>query len=155
MAKTIKIVIDPGHGKNSGAGIVKGFYEGNNNFEAAQYLKEELEKEAHLGFRALPVFFGKSVNGDVPYAEGTTFAHQRTHGIHARKVPLGAGKAALAGPAAVAVHDDGDMLRQIFGHGFFGAFGVRYSESPHTEERNAGGASAKAGTANRSGPVRS
>ena len=44
MAKTIKIVIDPGHGKNSGAGIVKGFYEGNNNFEAVQYLKEELEK---------------------------------------------------------------------------------------------------------------
>lgn len=44
MAKTIKIVLDPGHGKNSGAGIVKGFYEGNNNFEAVQYLKEELEK---------------------------------------------------------------------------------------------------------------
>lgn len=44
MAKTIKIVLDPGHGKNSGAGIVKGFYEGNNNFEAVQYLKEELGK---------------------------------------------------------------------------------------------------------------
>ena len=44
MAKTIKIVLDPGHGKNSGAGIVKGFYEGSNNFEAVQYLKEELEK---------------------------------------------------------------------------------------------------------------
>ena len=44
MAKTIKIVLDPGHGKNSGAGIIKGFYEGNNNFEAVQYLKEELGK---------------------------------------------------------------------------------------------------------------
>lgn len=44
MAKTIKIVLDPGHGKNSGAGIVKGFYEGSNNFEAVQYLKDELEK---------------------------------------------------------------------------------------------------------------
>ena len=44
MAKTIKIVLDPGHGKNSGAGIIKGFYEGSNNFEAVQYLKDELEK---------------------------------------------------------------------------------------------------------------
>ena len=44
MAETIKIVIDPGHGKNSGKGCIDGFYEGNNNFEAVLLLKEELEK---------------------------------------------------------------------------------------------------------------
>lgn len=50
MANTIKIVLDPGHGKDgnpakvNGQWIVKGFYEGTNNYEAVQYLKEELEK---------------------------------------------------------------------------------------------------------------
>ena len=44
-----KIVLDPGHGKNynpskvNGRWIVKGFYEGNNNYEAVQLLKAELE----------------------------------------------------------------------------------------------------------------
>ena len=49
MAKT-KIVLDPGHGKYgnpakvNGSWIVKGFYEGSNNYEAVQLLKAELEK---------------------------------------------------------------------------------------------------------------
>lgn len=49
MAKT-KIVLDPGHGKYgnpakvNGSWIVKGFYEGTNNYEAVQLLKAELEK---------------------------------------------------------------------------------------------------------------
>ena len=50
MAKKTKIVLDPGHGKYgnpakvNGQWIVKGFYEGTNNYEAVQILKEELEK---------------------------------------------------------------------------------------------------------------
>lgn len=45
-----KIVLDPGHGKNynpakvNGQWVVKGFYEGNNNYEAVQLLVEELSK---------------------------------------------------------------------------------------------------------------
>lgn len=48
--KITKIVLDPGHGKTgnpakvNGTWIVKGFYEGTNNFEAVQILKAELEK---------------------------------------------------------------------------------------------------------------
>lgn len=50
MAEKIKIVLDPGHGKRGnpakvdGKWVVDGFYEGTNNYEAVQILKEELEK---------------------------------------------------------------------------------------------------------------
>lgn len=50
MATKTKIVLDPGHGKYgnpakvNGQWIVKGFYEGTNNYEAVQLLKAELEK---------------------------------------------------------------------------------------------------------------
>lgn len=40
----LKIVLDPGHGKNFNTGAVKGFYEGNNNYNACLLLKAELDK---------------------------------------------------------------------------------------------------------------
>lgn len=48
--KITKIVLDPGHGKTgnpakvNGQWILKDFYEGTNNYQAVQILKEELEK---------------------------------------------------------------------------------------------------------------
>jgi N-acetylmuramoyl-L-alanine amidase len=38
----IKIVLDPGHGKTGNPGIIKGFYEGTNNWEAVEIIRNRL-----------------------------------------------------------------------------------------------------------------
>lgn len=42
--KIFNIVLDPGHGQYGNPGYIDGFYEGTNNFEGCQMLKEYLEK---------------------------------------------------------------------------------------------------------------
>ena len=81
--------------------------------------QEKLEEEAHLGFRPLPVLLGEGIDRDVGDVLRPAGAHQLAHGVHTGKMALGARKSALAGPAAVAVHDHGDMLR-LFVHGVAG-----------------------------------
>lgn len=40
----MKIMLDPGHGKNSNPGVIAGYYEGTQMFKLAGFLKAELEK---------------------------------------------------------------------------------------------------------------
>lgn len=56
----INITLDPGHGNKYNGGIIKGFYEGANNFKLATYIKNELET-----YKDVKVFMTKTdVNQD-------------------------------------------------------------------------------------------
>ena len=81
--------------------------------------QKQLEKKAHFLFGPLPVFLGKGIHGDVPYAPAPAFAHQRAHGVHAGEMSFGAGEPPFSGPSAVAVHDDRNVLRQSLFHAPF------------------------------------
>ena len=71
MARKTKIVLDPGHGKTgnpskvNGNWVLKDFYEGTNNYEAVQILKEELEKYEDVEI----VITRKNINEDPSLAE--------------------------------------------------------------------------------------
>ena len=70
---------------------------------------QEVEQAVNLFFGALPVFGGEAVEGEVFEAELAEVFNRRAHVFHARLVPFEAGQAALLRPAAVAVHNDGDV----------------------------------------------
>src|SRR6266478_5219187 len=65
--------------------------------------------------RAFPVFDAEAVQGELAEAEATAFLDGAAHTLDAAAVALDARQAALLRPAAVAVHDDGDVPRQPLG----------------------------------------
>jgi len=82
---------------------------------------EEVVEQAHqagdlLG-GAFPVFDREGVEGDVADADGAGGIDDRADCLDAAAVSLQPGKAARLGPAAVAVHDDGNVLRDLAGCG--------------------------------------
>jgi len=58
---------------------------------------------------AFPVFDGKGVKREDFHAEVSGRKRGGTNGLDSPAVPFKAGQTAGFGPAAVAVHDDGDM----------------------------------------------
>src|SRR5262249_55042525 len=62
-----------------------------------------------------PVLRAETVERELPDAEPATFLDGRPNAVDAAAMSLDARQTALARPAAVAVHDDGDMARQTRG----------------------------------------
>src|SRR5207302_4602227 len=80
-----------------------------------EVLLEEHHEEVQLGLRPLPVLAGEAVEGELADAEAAAFLDGGADAEDALGVALDALLAALARPAAVAVHDDGDVARQAGG----------------------------------------
>src|SRR5262249_39692228 len=77
-----------------------------------EILVEEGHEEIELALRSFPVFGGETVERQLPDAEPAAFFDGGADAADALAMSLDARQVALPGPAAVAVHDDGDMARQ-------------------------------------------
>ena len=75
----------------------------------ANVLAEKLHEEFDFGFGAAPVFDGEGVEGERFDVEAGASFDGGAGGLRSGAVSGDAGEMALLGPAAVAVHDDGDM----------------------------------------------
>src|ERR1043165_2894292 len=84
-----------------------------------QVLLEQHHERGHFVARTLPVLDGKRVEGDDVELEAGGGLDDLAHRGDAGAVALDAGEVACAGPAAVAVHDDGDVPRQPLQIDFF------------------------------------
>ena len=71
-----------------------------------------------LGGGAFPVFGGEGVEGEVADAAVTGGLDDGADGLDAAAMALDAGEPAFLGPAAVAIHDDGDVGGRLGGGGF-------------------------------------
>ena len=74
-----------------------------------QVLAQQLHQELDFCVRALPVFDGKSVKRQVRDAEARAGLHRLANRSDAGAMPCDAWQAALLRPAAVAVHNHGDV----------------------------------------------
>ena len=77
-----------------------------------QVLFQKPHDGRHLRRRPLPVLGGKGVDGEVVDADVLAVGGDDAEGLRPGGVAGGAGKALPCGPAAVAVHDDGDVPGQ-------------------------------------------
>src|SRR5205814_8098606 len=77
---------------------------------AAEIGAEQAHQSAHLGLGPLPIFGGEGEQGQVFQPHVATGAHGFAHGGHAGIMSGFPRQVALLRPAAIAVHDDGDML---------------------------------------------
>src|SRR5688572_5777250 len=75
-----------------------------------QVALEQHHQGADLGRRPLPVFDGEGVEGEHLEAETSRGLHHVAHRIDAGAMALHARQMTLAGPAAIAVHDDGNVV---------------------------------------------
>ena len=78
-------------------------------------LHEQTHEGGHLVAGAAPVFGAEGKEGEVAHALVGAGFDQVTHACRALGVADGARHVALFGPAAVAVHDDGDVARDVDG----------------------------------------
>ena len=77
-----------------------------------EIVDEIFHQRIHFVLGAVPILGGKSVEREIFDAEFARRANDRPRRFRALPMTLDARQAALLRPAAVAVHDDGDMLRQ-------------------------------------------
>jgi len=82
---------------------------------AAQRRHEQLHEEGDFLGRAAPVLGTEGEQGQVADATACRSFDRGAHGIKATAVPGHARQVTLGGPAAVAVHDDGNVARRIGG----------------------------------------
>ena len=80
---------------------------------AADGGRHQPHERLHLVLRTVPVFGGKSVQGEVRDAQFSALLHDATHRFHPFAMPHHAVHAALLRPPPVAVHDDGDVTRHL------------------------------------------
>ena len=78
----------------------------------AQVALEQPHQRADFGGRPLPVLDRERVERQDLDAEAGGGLDRVAHGVDAGAMPFDARQVALRGPAAVAVHDDGDVRRQ-------------------------------------------
>ena len=78
----------------------------------ANVFAEELHEEFDFGFGAAPVLDGEGVEGEGFDVQAGSGFDGGARGIGAGAMPSDAREMALLGPAAVAVHDDGDVTRE-------------------------------------------
>ena len=78
----------------------------------ADVFAEELHQKIGFDFGAAPVFYGEGVEGERFDVEAGAGFDDDARGFGAVAVAGDARQVAALGPAAVAVHDDGDVLRQ-------------------------------------------
>ena len=72
-------------------------------------LQQKGEQGCHFRLGAVPVLAGKRVERQIADAHFTAFGHDVARGFRAGAMPGLTRQAARLGPAAVAVHDDGEM----------------------------------------------
>ena len=77
-----------------------------------EVMDEIFHQRIHLVLGPVPVLGGKGVEREIFDAEFAGGADDFARRIGATPVPLDAGQMPCPGPAAVAVHDDGNVLRQ-------------------------------------------
>ncbi len=75
----------------------------------AKIFAEELHEEFDFGLRTAPIFDGEGVESERLNVEACTGFDGGAGRLRARAMTGDAWKMTLLGPAAVAVHDDGDM----------------------------------------------
>src|SRR5262249_52105408 len=75
-----------------------------------EILFQERHEEIEFRLRALPVLAAQTVERQLADAQPAAFFHRGAHAVGAAGVALDARQTALPRPAAVAVHDDGDVL---------------------------------------------
>ena len=73
---------------------------------------EQMHEEVDLVLRALPVLRGERIAGEHVDAEPHAGRDRLAQALDAGDVALAALEALARGPAAVAVHDDGDVTRE-------------------------------------------
>ena len=92
----------------------------------AKEADQQLEEQADFILGAAPVFLREGVERQVADAERAALGHDGFGGADAGLMAFAAGQAAFLRPAAVAVHDDGNVGRERgggnrkrgrFGHG--------------------------------------
>ena len=76
-------------------------------------LAQPPHQSGDFGFRPAPVLGGEGVEGKRLGAELAAGAHDVAHRLAAVPVPFGNRQLLLLRPAAVAVHDDGDVAGQV------------------------------------------
>src|SRR3712207_1846308 len=78
-------------------------------------MPHEALEEAHeirdLLSRTPPVFGGEAVDSQIPDPQGSRRAHGPADRLDPAPVPLEAGQAPLSSPAAIPIHDDGNVGR--------------------------------------------
>ena len=77
-----------------------------------RYCSQQGHQEIELGLRPFPVLAAEAVERQLADAEPAALLDGGADALDAAAVALDARQAALLGPAAVAVHDDGDVPRQ-------------------------------------------
>ena len=77
-----------------------------------EVLGEELHERPHLLLGPRPVLRAEGVEGEGLEPDAARLARHRPDRLRALAVSRDAGQAARLGPAAVAVHDDGDVAWQ-------------------------------------------
>ena len=78
-------------------------------------LLEEMHQQTQLAPRPLPVLAAEAIQRQLLDPQAAAFLDEQAHALDTAPVPLDAGESAGLRPAAVAVHDDGDMPRQSIG----------------------------------------
>ena len=75
---------------------------------------QQFHQRIHLALRPLPVLRGKSIQGQKLHTQITTGLRHAPNRLSSLTVPLRARQATLFCPATIAIHDDGDVARDIF-----------------------------------------
>ena len=74
---------------------------------------EQLEQKRLLGLRPLPVFLREAVQRDLLQPDPRRFLDKHFDRVGTACVTFGSGQAATLGPAAVPVHNERDMSREL------------------------------------------
>ena len=85
---------------------------------------EQFHQRLDLGLRAVPVFRGEGIQGEIFHAEVDAGVRDLSNGFRSRAVAFAARQSAFLGPAAVAVHDDCDVAGNVrkVGHRSYGSY---------------------------------
>ena len=81
---------------------------------AFQVFAQQAHQKIDFGLRAAPVFQREGVEGEARELQACAGFDDFAGGFHSGAMAGDARQMALLRPAAVAVHDDGDVLRQMF-----------------------------------------
>src|SRR5207244_3709643 len=76
-------------------------------------LFEQIHQKVELAAGALPVFAAEAIQLELADPQPRTLFDNEPNALNAASMPFGAREPAAFGPAAVAVHDDGNVLRQL------------------------------------------
>src|SRR5213075_2166907 len=92
--------------------------------------QEQLHEESHFFLRPAPVLAREREEREVLDAVADARLHDLAHRLDTLAMPADAREEALLRPAAIAVHDDGDVARDLrgFGNRLRRAFEVRHTD---------------------------